>query len=469
MHFRQLTNGWLGRIFTSATLIGATATGLPGLGATPTLAAPPTLATTSTISATGSPALDADISAAMALLNDIRSKAGVGPVSVDSQLSAATQAHAAYLVANSGKPQLEGLNAHDEDLSLPGATKAGREAGLESDIARGPASVVDSMVGLLAAPLHQRWLLEPSLKRVGMGVATYSTGGLAVVIDVGHGLERPTLSGKPVVYPAPDQTGVPTRFFTETPDPRQATPAGAGGLTGPAITVNPTCGDLQPPARVVLRTQDGRDVPAWTVNPGSKLTAVGGERTVEQLIILPQHELEPGTSYHVEVDDACIGPKDRTQNHMAWSFTTVGSAPRRAMQQPIPAEQPTQPSPQPQPGQGEQPVPQPQKAAVVANPGMDPALLRSLFVLDHVHGELADYVGGPFFASAYLANNGWAEGWGDPGRVGVEDGAWVLHFSNGVTLRARTGEQVSVTRLMTVTNDPTAQDAPPLNGSDDEA
>jgi hypothetical protein len=420
--------------------LAATALLLNTLVATPALAA-------------ATPALDADINAAMAMLNDIRAREGLGPVTIDKDLSLATQAHAAYLVANVGKPQLEGLNAHDEDLSLPGATKAGRDAGLASDIARGTLSVVDSMIGLLAAPLHQRWLLEPGLKRVGIGVAAYSFGGLAVVIDVGHGLVGPQYIAKPIVYPAPDQAGVPTRFYQETPDPRLATPAIAGAVTGPAITVNPTCGNLLPPSRVVVRTQDGRDVPAWTVNPGAKLSAVGGERTVEQIIILPQRELEPGTSYQVEVDAACVGPRSTTQNGLAWSFTT-GGTPLRPRPQPVAETQkPPQPAETQKPPQG-----------TPANPGMDPSLLRATFRLDYVSGELADYVGGPFFASMYLANNGLSEGWGDPAPVVAENGAWVLRFSSGVVLRARPGEPVSVSRPLAA--EPAAQDQAPAVAED---
>jgi hypothetical protein len=89
---------------------------------------------------------------------------------------------------------------------------------------------------------------------------------------------------------------------------------------------------------------------------------------------------------------------------------------------------------------------------------MDPSLLRALFTLDYVRGEVSDYSGGPLFASAYLANNGLAEDWGEASPVVVEDGAWVLHFSSGVILRARPGEPVTVTRPSIVVAEEQPQD-----------
>src|SRR5579859_3309456 len=123
----------------------------------------------------------------VAWLNRVRTRAGLNAVTIDSWLSAAAQAHADYLVRNRGNPQLAGLNAHTEDLSLPLASEAGRDAGLNSDIDIRVNSVFDAVQGLLEAPLHQASLLDPNLQRVGVG-AGRSGADFDVVIDVGHGI-----------------------------------------------------------------------------------------------------------------------------------------------------------------------------------------------------------------------------------------------------------------------------------------
>src|ERR1051325_1697135 len=58
---------------------------------------------------------------ALARLNSYRASAGLKPVVLDETLHRACLKHARYLVINEGHPALQGLKAHGEDLSLPGA------------------------------------------------------------------------------------------------------------------------------------------------------------------------------------------------------------------------------------------------------------------------------------------------------------------------------------------------------------
>src|SRR6185295_7298480 len=71
------------------------------------------------------------------VLNRIRRQADLTPVELDDVLSHGCRLHVKYLSLNAGRPEVQGLGAHEEDAKLPGFTALGAKAGKASDIAIG--------------------------------------------------------------------------------------------------------------------------------------------------------------------------------------------------------------------------------------------------------------------------------------------------------------------------------------------
>ena len=59
---------------------------------------------------------------ALAKVNAYRARANLPAVALDDALSRGCAAHGRYLVINADHPAVQGLSAHDENLSLPGAS-----------------------------------------------------------------------------------------------------------------------------------------------------------------------------------------------------------------------------------------------------------------------------------------------------------------------------------------------------------
>jgi uncharacterized protein YkwD len=412
------------------------------------------------------PAAADGVEEALAWLNGVRQAAGAPPVTLDSALSADATAHARYMVLNNGHPALAGLGSHDQDPSLPGASSGGRAAAAASNIYPWARSVLAAVQGLTGVPLHRRGMLDPLVHRVGIGAWPHERGGFAVVVDVIRGVDRrASLTERPLVYPAPGQSDVPVEFGGEIPDPRDATP-GKGQPGGYSITVEPSCGRLSAPARVQLRDDAGRDVPHWIVNPGTVLTAVGGSRTVSQVIVLSQQPLEGGTTYQVVVGGRC---NDREYS-AGWSFTTTGRRlPRNAQGEyevRVPELMdfatatdwaktylPTQLNAGvvlslsravALPDDAHRLVARPRVRVEMADGGpVDLRLLRPVRTSEVGGVRVADYEQGPQFLSEFRRQQA-AGRWSSPVAPAIEDGAWVLRFARGAEIRWRQGASEAI-------------------------
>jgi hypothetical protein len=100
------------------------------------------------------------------------------------------EVHGQCLAANAGRPELEGLKAHEEDDKLPDATKEGRKAGLHAVIVGdcNPGICVQVWMSTL---YHRVPILDPKLKRIGFGFFRSGKGKTdwVNVMDVGDGKE----------------------------------------------------------------------------------------------------------------------------------------------------------------------------------------------------------------------------------------------------------------------------------------
>jgi uncharacterized protein YkwD len=252
-------------------------------------------------------------------VNQIRKTAGLTPVTLDPDLHRGCRNHARYLVLNAGHPATAGLGAHDEDLSLPGATPEGKDAGKKSVIALGDHDPRDAVEGWMATLYHRIPILEPNLKQVGFGLARGERLGWITVLNLMSGKSR----GRPheVLYPVPDQTDVPLNFPPggEIPDP---IPEDKDKKAGYPITLffpydSPLVG-----ATGKMEDSDGNAVDVWFSSPEKHANPKFDKHQGNTVCLIPKDPLKPNTKYTVHVTGSRTGSKWEK----SWSFTTMDTS-----------------------------------------------------------------------------------------------------------------------------------------------
>lgn len=161
-------------------------------------------------------------------VNLYRSQAGLDPVRERDDLSADALSHSRYLVIN-------GVVAHDQDLSLPGSSQAGHDAGMRSNVYGTTASSVADVTavdGWVTGPFHAVGFLTPSLREVGYGAWRDPDARLirmAATLDI-YGGERDWSRTVDKAYAWPGNGSVVpvNRHITEWPSPRSHCPGHDG-------------------------------------------------------------------------------------------------------------------------------------------------------------------------------------------------------------------------------------------------
>jgi uncharacterized protein YkwD len=245
----------------------------------------------------------------VAQVNAYRKIAGVEPVSLDPELSKGCQAHAEYLARNHGRPELQGLNVHKEDPSLPGYSEEGARAAQASVIAAGtsPPAAVD---GWMDTFFHRLPILDPELKRIGWGQTTGKGSGWITVMDTGRGRGK----DRAVLYPADKQENVPLTYhragYNSDPVPKDVRRP-----VGYPITVTFPEGKVVKKATATLTDRSGTKVFAWVTSPEATEDRNFQRNTV---CLIAKDALAADTTYTVTVEAEVGGePWKRT-----WSFTT---------------------------------------------------------------------------------------------------------------------------------------------------
>lgn len=244
-----------------------------------------------------------------------RKIAGCAPVEVDMELSAGAEAHALYLYVNEGSSKLAGMGVHEEQKDMPGYTDAGAKCAASCDIAWGHAEqAVDSWMGTF---YHRIPLLATRLAKVGLGKKDGVKDGTVLVADLQSGM-NPNRPDEPVVvlFPTPNQDGVPHAFTGEMPDP---IPGGTKGTEGYPVTLtayDDATHAIGGVAVARLLGPDGKEVPCWASTPQSPARADFGQRNTIGLI--PKAALSGRTKYTVEIKCEVGG----AAFEKTWSFTT---------------------------------------------------------------------------------------------------------------------------------------------------
>jgi uncharacterized protein YkwD len=245
-----------------------------------------------------------------ARINVFRKIAGLNPVTLDPVLSKGCQAHADYLVTNSGHPSTEGLGGHDEDPKLPGFSEEGRRAGKSSDISFGvePLGAVD---GWMATFFHRVPMLDPDLTRVGFGSARDKREGWITVLDVLNGRGW----SAPILCPGDQQKDVLLAYKAgERPDP---IPESKDKKAGYPVTVTFPRSAVVKGATAKLTDEKNQEIACWLSSPEKSVHAELQRNTV---CLIAKEPLQPNTTYTATVSATVDG----AAWSKAWTFTTGG-------------------------------------------------------------------------------------------------------------------------------------------------
>jgi tetratricopeptide (TPR) repeat protein len=253
--------------------------------------------------------------AALAAVNQYRRIAGLAPVGSSAVIHQSALSHAFYTFFNGASPNIRDLGIHLEDASGLGYTgdnvlsRAQHFGYPQRSMAEvithrnDPAGAVSDWIDSV---YHRIPLLRADLLELGYGDAYL--GPLTVqVMDMSY---RETTTGRVIVYPAVNQTNVPTAFNgNEIPDP-------APNATYPIGY--PVTATFDRNSRVTItgfhfRDPSGADLPGVTLPPSSE--------TENSFAYMANKPLLPGTTYTCDLSYTLNG----VNGHRVWKFTTAAS------------------------------------------------------------------------------------------------------------------------------------------------
>lgn len=256
---------------------------------------------------------------AQAYLNYRRALVGLNPLTLDSKLQQAAQAHANYIVLNSapGHYEVEGKQGFT-GISPSDRTKA---AGYSDPVGEGVSGagfgVEVSIDSLIDAPYHRFNEFAPAING-GHGIAIDDkTGHGAYVFNVGYSSQTPLKKNEVLTYPINGQSNVKTDWFPQEspnplPDIDPSTRVGypisiqshSESLTIDKIELKDDNGGVVESRLITKRTDDNSDLKNYA-------------------FIIPLKPLSFATKYNVHATGQLGNqPLDAT-----WAFTTIQATP----------------------------------------------------------------------------------------------------------------------------------------------
>ena len=261
---------------------------------------------------------------ALATVNRYRQLAGLTPVTSSTVIHQAALAHAFYTFFNAALPSIRDLGIHKEESSGQGYTgdnvltraqHFGYPQRSMAEVITHRTEPVGAVADWIDSVYHRIPLLRNDLVELGYGDAYL--GPLTVqVMDLSY---HEKASGRVVLYPAPNQVGVPTAFNgNEIPDPvpNASYPIGYPVTATFDRNATVTIGAFH------LRDPSGTDLPGTTLQPN----APDVENSFAYLGNVP---LKPGTTYTADLTYTLNG----IPGHRSWQFMTVtGPSPTPQLQ-----------------------------------------------------------------------------------------------------------------------------------------
>lgn len=265
---------------------------------------------------------NANQTAGIAAINQIRAQAGLPPASLSTALSLAAQAHADYLAGNA-------IGGHDEAPGMPGFVGAGPSDRAQYFGYDDAGSEVANPGGDTANAVNQVWMptvyhrtpfLNFRLVDVGCGSRDIGQNGGGVV-DFGSKRGAPAASRLMVPWPANNQTLVPLNFGVESPKPFPDT----SNLGYPislhiAQPANVTQGTDNIPASATLTGPNNQQI---AINYLDRNNDTNKQGLQDDYFMVPQQPLTAGTTYTANITGT---DTQGNQFNQTWSFTTEPAA-----------------------------------------------------------------------------------------------------------------------------------------------
>jgi tetratricopeptide (TPR) repeat protein len=261
---------------------------------------------------------------ALATVNNYRRLAGLAPVTSSAVVHQSAQAHSFYTLFNGNLPSIRDLGIHQEvstgqgytgDNVLTRAQHFGYPQRSMAEVITHRSDPAGAVADWIDSVYHRIPLLRADLLELGYGDAYL--GPLTVqVMDLAY---RETATGRVILYPAPNQVGVPAAFNgNEIPDPAP----NASYPIGYPVTAT-----FDRNARVTigafhLRDPSGTDLPGISLQPSSE--------TENSFAFMANVPLKAGTTYTADLSYTLNG----FAGHKVWKFTTaLGPSPTPQTQQ----------------------------------------------------------------------------------------------------------------------------------------
>ncbi len=227
-------------------------------------------------------------------INVARSMAGLSLITVDPILSGAAQEHASYLLVNKIDPRDD---VHTQNPQLRGASLAGAKAAQASIIMeKVPPS--DVIAFHLSTLFHRLPLLNPGLRRVGIGAVKGEPWVWASVIDVQSGVE--TSNWKQAIWvPGNQSQNIPTTFGLARPGlvvHESPNPLGDDQSAGYPITVTFPKKTIIAKVSFELRGPLG-PVPCYLFWPDNPPAGIPGSYLFDSIGAIPKDPLSIDTKY----------------------------------------------------------------------------------------------------------------------------------------------------------------------------
>lgn len=262
-------------------------------------------------------------------VNYHRHLAGADPVSLQSQISAAAQAHADYLTLhqNAAHEEIYGLSGFTGQWSSNRMTYQGYKWSAAGEVISFGNDAQAGVDSLIAAIYHRFILLNPAYSEIGIGDADHAISTLCQVIDLGQPADISPPAATMTLYPADGQTEVPTTFNSndEIPDP-----APNHGLVGYPVSIQFSAEHNVTLSSFTIRNNRASDPNLDTIllQPGSNSSMPLSNRN---FALIPTSPLQADSTYEVFFSATVNGAPFVT----SWNFTT--SLPAVLMVTPNPA------------------------------------------------------------------------------------------------------------------------------------
>lgn len=272
------------------------------------------------LSAESKPMLRAYTLSTLNRVNYHRRLAGADPVSLQSQINAAAQAHADYLTLhqNAAHEEINGLSGFTGQCSSNRMTYQGYNWSAAGEVISYGNDAQAGVDSLIAAIYHRFILLNPAYSEIGIGDADHAIYTLCQVIDLGQpaGISPPAATM--TIYPADGQTEVPTTFNSddEIPDP-----APDHGLVGYPVSIqfsdehNVTLGSFT----ISKKGTSDPDLDTILLQPGSNSSMPLSNRN---FALIPTSPLQADSTYEIFFSATVNG----TPFDTSWNFTTAPPA-----------------------------------------------------------------------------------------------------------------------------------------------